>query len=743
MATISDFLIRVRTEGQQLVDKLVASTNQLDKGMEKATTTSGKLGGAIKGLGNDFAGAAKTGNMFVDSILGAVGRLGPLGAGIGVVAGAFALLGLKALNAADQVSDLSDATGIAASRLLNLKQSLIAAGGDANSFEKIAARLNQNLGDAAEGNDKLATAFRNLGINLGDANGNLRSTDELLPEVLAALAAIPDPAIRSAKAVELLGKEAAKIDWSNVSAGKDAIKDEQIKQLNRYKSAIDEFAASIENNLITAFGKLAIAVKEQGAGMGFLNWLNEGALNLQTWTVKLVAGEDAAKKYYDTMKRLAGVPPPAAPGTTPAGTAPGAAAAPATATQTGPLKLNEAQQAAIAAAQRQTAALRETNTEAVKYQQALNATIGLQQTQADIERATLSIEQERVKKVQELNEKIAQERAKKDQDPRVTAAVTAEYQKQISIINANAAAMKQARTDEIVALQRQKDLMEDIALINRVMADNVQLKQLAGQNELIGLYGEELAKKQAIQQIDNERESKVESIYAKLRALGANVTAEDTKRAVEEINNAQRVADEKVRIYKEGLDKQKALEQDYAAGIEMAISQIADQFKPINMAQKAITDAWGNINNAVDQFVTTGKFKFSDFAQSVIADLAKMIIKAQIFKAIQATLGLFGFSIPGLATGGPAKANQPYIVGEKGPELFMPKTAGTVIPNNQLSASTEAMGTGRVNAPVTNNYITNNISALDAKSVAQLFAENRKTLLGVTETARREMAYGV
>jgi phage-related minor tail protein len=157
------------------------------------------------------------------------------------------------------------------------------------------------------------------------------------------------------------------------------------------------------------------------------------------------------------------------------------------------------------------------------------------------------------------------------------------------------------------------------------------------------------------------------------------------------------------------------------------------------MAQDAIAQTWGKIGNAVDTFVETGKFKFSDFARGVLQDLAKMIIKAQLFAAIQATLGMFGFKIPGLATGGPAQAGQPYIVGEKGPELFVPKSAGTVIPNNKLGDMANATGTGAVNAPITNNYITNNISALDSKSVAQMFAENRKILLGTVQMAQREL----
>ncbi len=41
--------------------------------------------------------------------------------------------------------------------------------------------------------------------------------------------------------------------------------------------------------------------------------------------------------------------------------------------------------------------------------------------------------------------------------------------------------------------------------------------------------------------------------------------------------------------------------------------------------------------------------------------------------------GLFGF-----AAGGPVAANDPIIVGEKGKEIFVPKTAGTIIPNNKI-----------------------------------------------------------
>lgn len=50
-------------------------------------------------------------------------------------------------------------------------------------------------------------------------------------------------------------------------------------------------------------------------------------------------------------------------------------------------------------------------------------------------------------------------------------------------------------------------------------------------------------------------------------------------------------------------------------------------------------------------------------------------------------------AIPGMASGGPVGANRPYVVGERGPELFVPDTAGTIVPNH-------AMGGGTVNVTV-------------------------------------------
>jgi hypothetical protein len=45
-------------------------------------------------------------------------------------------------------------------------------------------------------------------------------------------------------------------------------------------------------------------------------------------------------------------------------------------------------------------------------------------------------------------------------------------------------------------------------------------------------------------------------------------------------------------------------------------------------------------------------------------------------------------NIPGLATGGPASAGRPYLVGERGPELFVPGSNGGIVPNNAMGGNT-------------------------------------------------------
>jgi len=89
---------------------------------------------------------------------------------------------------------------------------------------------------------------------------------------------------------------------------------------------------------------------------------------------------------------------------------------------------------------------------------------------------------------------------------------------------------------------------------------------------------------------------------------------------------------------------------------------------------------------------------FEDMARSVVSSLARMAVQQAITNPIAQALGL-------RANGGPVSAGKPYIVGEKGPELMIPRGGGTVVPNKSL---------GGGDAPVN---VTLNISTGVAQTV--------------------------
>jgi hypothetical protein len=76
------------------------------------------------------------------------------------------------------------------------------------------------------------------------------------------------------------------------------------------------------------------------------------------------------------------------------------------------------------------------------------------------------------------------------------------------------------------------------------------------------------------------------------------------------------------------------------------------------------------------------------------------------------------------------------MVGEQGPELFVPNSAGTIIPNNRLS-ETLTGGSGQVinyNGP----YVAN-LSAIDTQSATQFLAKNKMAVWSANQSAGRSV----
>ena len=65
----------------------------------------------------------------------------------------------------------------------------------------------------------------------------------------------------------------------------------------------------------------------------------------------------------------------------------------------------------------------------------------------------------------------------------------------------------------------------------------------------------------------------------------------------------------------------------------------------------------------------------------VAQEVMRRLIQPWISQGVGFVLKAFG-----LAAGGPVRAGQPYLVGERGPELFLPTASGRIVPNHQLGA---------------------------------------------------------
>ena len=113
------------------------------------------------------------------------------------------------------------------------------------------------------------------------------------------------------------------------------------------------------------------------------------------------------------------------------------------------------------------------------------------------------------------------------------------------------------------------------------------------------------------------------------------------------------------------------------------------------------------VQGVMTEVTKTTAEKFKDMTRQILSDLGRMIVKAAILAALMSVIGgtsvgqaigmvnsisfgtAFGeqFGVAGKASGGPVAGNTPYLVGEKGPELFMSNTSGTIIPNHQLGGT--------------------------------------------------------
>lgn len=145
--------------------------------------------------------------------------------------------------------------------------------------------------------------------------------------------------------------------------------------------------------------------------------------------------------------------------------------------------------------------------------------------------------------------------------------------------------------------------------------------------------------------------------------------------------------------------------------------------------ESAMTRAFSASEDALTKFLMTGKASFSGFAQSVMADMARIeaknlmasimgkgggssilgslfsiglgaagaaggaasaasaasAVNYSLGSGVSSSSGMLGRGLSGARVlGGPVNAGESYLVGEKGQEIFTPSAGGTIIPNDKL-----------------------------------------------------------
>lgn len=133
--------------------------------------------------------------------------------GQGLVAGisALGLLFKHQINVADAAEDVGKRLGVSTEFISEMGYAAKMSAIDATGFETALSRLEVAAGKAEQGAKGPSAAFRSLGIDVLDANGKLKSVEQLLPQIADKFKAMPDGPREAAVAVALFGREGRKM----------------------------------------------------------------------------------------------------------------------------------------------------------------------------------------------------------------------------------------------------------------------------------------------------------------------------------------------------------------------------------------------------------------------------------------------------------------------------------------------------------------------------------------------------
>ena len=139
---------------------------------------------------------------------------------------------------------------------------------------------------------------------------------------------------------------------------------------------------------------------------------------------------------------------------------------------------------------------------------------------------------------------------------------------------------------------------------------------------------------------------------------------------------------ERQKLINAGQDKASKMAAEQGARDAANLARVNDMYKQIgDTVKNGLVDG---ISAAIE-----GTKNLGEVASSVLKDIGRTILQYGINSFL---VSLFPNNetwgkIFGRASGGPVTGGDPYVVGEKGPELFVPNSSGSIVPNHAVGGS--------------------------------------------------------
>lgn len=244
---MSNFVSKIIFEAVDNVSKVAAKINGSIKTME---LTNRKLGVA-------FGDVAIAGAAFANKLkwLG----LAAGGAGVGLF-----FLADKTSNAAEAILNLSQKTGVSVEELQRLSYVSEQAGLSTDSLSTAMKFLNKSIAEASANlTGEAATAFSSMGIAIEDANGNLRSTEQIFYDLSDVFESSPDGANKVRTALTLLGRAGSEL-IPILNRGSKAIREEGL-EFDKFGNLMSKAELEQIGNFGDRVNDLRIALKGLGS----------------------------------------------------------------------------------------------------------------------------------------------------------------------------------------------------------------------------------------------------------------------------------------------------------------------------------------------------------------------------------------------------------------------------------------------------------------------------------------------